>query len=261
MHLLVSCASPLDARAAVDGGAGIVDAKDPSRGALGAVTVDTFRRLAAAVAGRRPLTAAMGEPESAASVEADARMFARLGARLVKVGFARGLDRSTVVALARAAVDGAGSCGAGVVLVAYADRPEEGLSSAMLLDVASSAGAAGVLLDTTDKRGPRLTGLVSAAALTAWVERAHQRSLTVALAGRLRADDLPTVRRCGADVAGVRGAACTGGRAGVVDVARVRDLVHACTTQDEGRRRVRENSASQRLRADAGPRTRQSPSG
>jgi uncharacterized protein (UPF0264 family) len=228
MHLLISCASPLDAGAAVDGGADIVDAKDPAMGALGAVTFDTFRELAAAVAERRPLTAAMGDAGSPASVEADARMFARLGARLVKVGFARLDDVSTVLTLARAAADGANDGGAGVVLVAYADRAHEGVSSAMLLDVASSAGAAGVLLDTADKRGPRLTELVSPAALAAWVERAHQRSLTVALAGRLRADDLPIVRQCGADVAGVRGAACTGGREGAVGVVRVRALLDAC---------------------------------
>jgi uncharacterized protein (UPF0264 family) len=228
MHLLISCASPLDAGAAVDGGADIVDAKDPAMGALGAVTFDTFRELAAAVAERRPLTAAMGDAGSPASVEADARMFARLGARLVKVGFAGIHDLSTVLTLARAAVDGAHDAGAGVVLVAYADHQHESVSSAMLLDVASSAGAAGVLLDTADKRGPRLTELVSPAALAAWVERAHQRSLTVALAGRLRADDLPIVRQCGADVAGVRGAACTGGREGAVGVVRVRALLDAC---------------------------------
>jgi uncharacterized protein (UPF0264 family) len=261
MELLVSCASPLDARAAVDGGADIVDAKDPSRGALGAVTFDLFRDLARAVAGRRPLTAAMGDAESPAAVEADARMFARLGAQLVKLGFAGHDDMAAIHALARAAVGGAHDGGAGVVLVAYADRSHEGVTPATLLDVASSAGAAGVLLDTADKRGRRLTEWLAPAVLAAWVEQAHQRSLTVALAGRLRADDLPIVRHCGADVAGVRGAACTGGRDGVVEVARVRGLLAACATDNQRGRRVRENLASQWLRADVGPGTRQSSSG
>jgi uncharacterized protein (UPF0264 family) len=261
MHLLVSSASGADAGAAVDGGADIVDAKDPGAGALGAVTFDVFRAITAAVAGRTPVSAAMGDAASPASVEADARMFASLGARLVKVGFAGITDDDDARTLAEAAVKGARSGGAGVVLVAYADRQYEAVSPATLLDVASSAGAVGVLLDTADKRGPRLTELVSTAALTAWVERAHRRSLTVALAGRLLAGDLPIVRQCGADVAGVRGAACTGGRGGVVEAARVRALLGACTQHNQRGRRVRENSAAQRLRADVGSCTRQPPSG
>jgi uncharacterized protein (UPF0264 family) len=229
MQLLVSAASAADAIAALDGGAAYVDAKAPAAGALGPVTFDVFRVIAAAVGGRRPLTAAMGDASSPASVETDAQMFASLGASLVKLGFDGITVPSDASALADAAVNGARRHGAGVVLVAYADRTHEAVSPAALLDVASSAGAAGVLLDTADKRGPRLTELVSPAWLTAWVARAHRRSLTVALAGRLQAGDLPIVRQCGADVAGVRGAACRGGREGVVEAARVRVLLDACT--------------------------------
>ena len=96
-------------------------------------------------------------------------------------------------------------------------RPPWRCRPATLLEVASTAGAAGVLLDTADKSGPRLTELVSPAWLTDWVALAHRRSLLVCLAGRLRAEDLPIVRRCGADVAGVRGAACDGGRGGRIE--------------------------------------------
>jgi uncharacterized protein (UPF0264 family) len=261
MRLLVSTASPADACAAVDGGADIVDAKDPAAGALGAVTFDVFRDIAAAVGGRRPLTAAMGDARSPASVETDARMFASLGAVLIKVGFAEITSASAARcsprprSTARAAAAPASCC------VAYADRLHEDVSPAALLDVASSAGAAGVLLDTADKRGPRLTELLSPASLAAWVERAHRQSLTVALAGQLRAGDLPIVRQCGADVAGVRGAACTGGRGGAVEAARVRALLDACTGDNTRGRRVRENLTSQWLRADAGSGTRQPPSG
>src|SRR6185503_16376937 len=118
----------------------------------------------------------------------------------------------------------------GVVLVAYADVPHAAVTPIALLDVASASGAAGVLLDTADKRGPRLTELTTLAWLTEWTALAHRRSLSVALAGRLRAEDLPIVRRCGADVAGVRGAACEGGRSGCIVAANVRGLRAACRT-------------------------------
>jgi uncharacterized protein (UPF0264 family) len=261
MRLLVSAANAADAAAALEGGAAFIDAKNPAAGALGAVTLDVFHAITDAVSGRRPVTAALGDAVSPASVETDARMFALLGAQLVKVGFAGITDVAAVATLARAAIDGARSGGAGVVLVAYADRVHESVSPLALLDVASSAGAAGVLLDTADKCGPRLTELIPPASLRAWVDRAHRQSLTVALAGRLRADDLPIVRECGADLAGVRGAACTGGRGGVVEAARVRALVDACMDHNQGGRRVRENPAQEWLRADAGSGTRQPSSG
>ena len=230
MRLLVSAASVADALAAIEGGADIVDAKDPDAGALGAVSPDVFRSIVAAVDGRRPVTAALGDARCPVSVETDARMFAALGASLVKVGFVDGTDTDTALALATAAVRGvsAGAPMSGVVLVAYADVSHAAVSPRTLLDVASAAGAAGVLLDTADKSGPRLTALATLAWLTEWTGAARRRSLTVALAGRLRAEDLLTVRHSGADIAGVRGAACEGGRSGRIEAAKVRGLRQAC---------------------------------
>jgi uncharacterized protein (UPF0264 family) len=157
-------------------------------------------------------------------------MFAALGASLVKVGLAGTTDASEALVLASAAVSGArtGASAAGVILVAYADAQQAAVSPRALLDVASAAGAAGVLLDTADKSGPRLTTLATLARLTEWIGDAHRRALTVALAGRLRAEDLLIARRSGADVAGVRGAACEGGRSGRFEAARVRGLRRAC---------------------------------
>ena len=232
MRLLVSAASAADAAAAVAGGADVVDAKDPGRGALGPVSPATFAAIVATVAGRRPVTAALGEALEPSTIEESARNHAALGASLVKIGFAGIPDLRLAHNLAAAAVRGAvrGHADARVVLVAYADAPAATVSPMTLLEVASTAGAAGVLLDTADKSGPRLTELVSPAWLTDWVALAHGRSLLVALAGRLRAEDLPIVRRCGADVAGVRGAACEGGRGGRIEAARVRGLRGAFET-------------------------------
>jgi (5-formylfuran-3-yl)methyl phosphate synthase len=229
MRLLVSAASAADAAAALEGGADLVDAKEPSAGALGAVSPRTFASIVAAVAGARPVTAALGDAASPASVEADARMFAALGATLVKIGLSRAPTVADAHVIAAGAVRGAGGT-AGVVLVAYADMPHAAVSPIALLDVASASGAAGVLLDTVDKRGPRLTQLATLAWLIEWTGQAHRRSLSVALAGRLRAEDLPIVRHSGADVAGVRGAACEGGRNGFITADAVRGLCSVCHT-------------------------------
>jgi uncharacterized protein (UPF0264 family) len=51
----------------------------------------------------------------------------------------------------------------------------------------------------------------------------------MALAGALRAEDLPAVRDTDADIAGVRSAACRDSRrSGSLDAVRVRALIAAC---------------------------------
>jgi (5-formylfuran-3-yl)methyl phosphate synthase len=226
MRLLVSVATPEEASAALAGGADVIDAKDP-RFALGAVSVDMLRRIHAACASLRPLTAALGDASDEGAIERDARMTTEAGALLVKVGFAGIADRPRIATLLVAAVRGArASRSGGAVAVAYADANRvASLGPAAFVDVAARAGAAGVLLDTADKSGPGLRTLMSAAALAAWVARGHEAGLFVALAGKLVEDDLPYLRDTGADIAGVRGAACDGQRTGHVSAEKVRRLV------------------------------------
>jgi hypothetical protein len=114
---------------------------------------------------------------------------------------------------------------AGVVAVAYADADRVGsLDPASVVEAASRAGAVGVLVDTADKSGPGLRALMNGSALDAWIDAAHRRKLLVAVAGQLTALDLDYVRESGADIAGVRGAACEGGRKGYVSADKVRAL-------------------------------------
>jgi (5-formylfuran-3-yl)methyl phosphate synthase len=262
MELLVSVTSAADARAALSGGADIIDAKNPAAGALGAVSLEQFHRIVGAVAGARPVTAALGDAAEASMLERSAHAFAAAGASFVKVGFAGVSSASRVEALLAAAVRGAvefGRVGAdpcvgpgadtrvrpytegcavaqtSVIAVAYADADRAGsIAPDRLVETAAVAGARGVLLDTFDKTGGGLFDLVSPRQLAAWVAAAHDENLLVALAGKLTADDLCVVRDLGADVAGVRGAACDGGRTGHVTADRVRLLRSACDVKPAG---------------------------
>jgi uncharacterized protein (UPF0264 family) len=224
MDLLVSVASADEVSAALAGGADFVDAKDPQSGALGAVSSAVLRDIYAAVGGARPVTAAIGDATDEAAIERTAFEFAAAGASFVKVGFAGIASVSRVGALAAAAQRGvAGACG--LVLVCYVDAERSSsLGISALVDVAARAGARGVLLDTADKSGPGLCALLDPPALAAWVSRAHESGLFAALAGRLALEDLPRLRDTGADIAGVRGAACEGGRIGRVSTDKVRRL-------------------------------------
>jgi uncharacterized protein (UPF0264 family) len=227
MRLLVSVANATEASAALVGGADVIDAKDATAGALGAVSLDAFSEIRDVVGGARLLTAALGDASDEASVERSAHAYVAAGAVLVKVGFAGMVNPFRVGAILSAAVRGAeaGNHKAGVVAVAYADADRvASIPTDPLVDVASRAGAQGLLLDTADKTGPGLRGLVTPIALAQWVGKAHDAGLLVALAGQLTVDDLSFVREAGADIVGVRGAACEGGRNGRVTAERVRQL-------------------------------------
>src|SRR5438067_683406 len=61
MQLLVSVRSQAEALAALAGGAGLIDIKEPAHGALGRADTEVIQEIAAAVAGMRPVSAALGE--------------------------------------------------------------------------------------------------------------------------------------------------------------------------------------------------------
>jgi (5-formylfuran-3-yl)methyl phosphate synthase len=261
MRLLVSFASEADVPAALMGGADIIDAKNPGSGALGPVSNAVLREIHVACAGARPVTAALGDAKDEAAIEHAARDFCAAGTALVKIGFAGIASAARVESLLAAAVRGAkrseggkantpsqrgisALCESGVVAVAYAE-PEHAacLAHAALVVAAARAGAAGVLLDTADKSGPGLRHLLDGATLAAWVAGAHEMGLFVALAGKLTLDDLSFAHEVGADIAGVRGAACEAGRSGRVVIEKVRALRARCDVIDR--------EVEVRLKADA----------
>ena len=226
MRLLVSVRDAHEAHSALDGGADLIDAKDPLMGALGPVSLEELERICTAVSGRRSVSAALGDAMDEPGVRRTSQTYASRGATFVKIGFSGIRDRRVVAQLIRAAVNGAQASGSrcGVVAVAYADAQPTTIAPEAVVDAAAEAGAIGVLLDTTDKDGPGLRQVMTARALHEWASDAHDAGLLVAIAGRLTSADLPFVRDAGADIAGVRGAACEGGRGGSVVADKVRLL-------------------------------------
>lgn len=260
MRLLVSVATPHEAAAALAGGADVIDAKDPTF-ALGAVPLHVLRQIHVTCAGMRPLTAALGDANDEAAVDRAAGLATAAGASLVKIGFAGIADHARVSTLLTAAVRAAAAHGGGVIAVAYADADRAAsLGPAVFPEIAAHTGATGVLLDTADKQGPGLRALLPAPALAAWVARAHDARLLVALAGRLQADDLAFVRDAGADIAGVRGAACDGARTGRVSAEKVRQLVRLVGPAGSGANPTGfDPQLTISWQASAGPRIERSP--
>jgi (5-formylfuran-3-yl)methyl phosphate synthase len=233
MKLLVSVVDAGEARAAAAAGADIVDVKNPAEGSLGAPSPAVVGDVRAVVPAEVPVSAAIGDMPNLPGTAALAALgAARSGATYVKVGLWGASTEEDAVVLLRAVRDGvANAPGAVVVAAAYADArraAQAPLAPELLPRVAGAAGVGVCLLDTAIKDGRGLLEWLSDDALASLVAEAHAAGLQIGLAGALRAEDLPVVRGTGADIAGVRSAACADDRrSGTLDAARVRALVAA----------------------------------
>ncbi len=225
-RMLASVTGVAEAEIALAAGADIIDLKDPSRGALGAVDPAIVRATVAAVAGRCPVSAVTGDlPMDPVAVRQAVEAMAATGADFVKIGifpagdFQGGDPIATIAALKPLAGR------ARLIAVMMADRAPD----FSFLPVLASAGFAGAMLDTADKSGGRLLEVISLSRLKAFVEAARAEGLLVGLAGSLEAPDIPRLLVLAPDVLGFRGALCGApGRAGVIDrhaAAAIRALI------------------------------------
>lgn len=213
--LLVSVRSGDEARAALAGGADLIDVKEPTRGPLGAASPSVIREVLATVDGRVPVSAALGEwlDWSGWAVPP--------GVRYAKWGLAqlKALPGGVLQAIRRT------DCATFPVLVAYADHLRaDSPDPAWLAVAAVRFKFPAFLLDTAVKDGSTLTDWVAPARLARIRFDLGDAGVAVALAGSLDADGVRRLGPLEPDWFAVRGAACDGGRTGSVSAARVRQL-------------------------------------
>jgi uncharacterized protein (UPF0264 family) len=232
MRLLVSVADVAEARVAVEAGVDIVDVKNPAEGSLGAPAPGVIERVREIVPRERPVSAAIGDlpglPGTAALAALGA---ARSGAAYVKVGLWGTSTADEAVAVLRAAREAVAGVAA-VIAGAYADAervPSGPLPPAAVVAAARRAGVGGCHYDTAVKDGRGLFEWLDPEELAALVAEGHAAGLEMALAGALRVEDLSLVRATGADIAGVRAAACRDGRrTAPLDAERIGRLRAVC---------------------------------
>lgn len=227
MKLLVSPASIEEAVEAVKGGAGIIDVKNPKEGSLGANFPWTVEGIKEILPEGVELSATIGDLDyKPGTASLAAYGLAKLGVDYVKAGFFGIKDIGQAEDMAenlKKATDGAK-----LVLAGYADYKNVGSISPLLLpEVASKAGAYGVMIDTARKNGNTLFSHLSEAELQEFIDDAHDRGLIAALAGSLGFDEVLKLKEMGADIAGVRGAVCTNGDrvSGSISREKVQKLV------------------------------------
>ena len=224
VDLLVSIRSQAEAEAALAGGADLIDVKEPAHGALGRASVETIAAVVAAVAGRRPVSAALGE------LLREPRPPAVRGLSYVKWGLAGysgqpGRDwRRDLEAAERVRRQ---DPGCRVVAVAYADGQRAAAPPVEEVAAFVRRRPGGVLLlDTWEKgSGRTLLDWLNVAELDRLCRRCRAAGARVALAGSLGPEQIRQLLPLGPDWIAVRGAACAGDdRARAVSADRVRAL-------------------------------------
>lgn len=231
--LLASVTSVAEALAALDAGADLIDLKNPAKGALGALPPETLRAVVNVVAGRRPLSATVGDlPMQPDLLLRRVELTAQSGVSMVKLGlFGAAGHIACIEALAPLA-----RSGVRLVAVLFADQAPDML----LLPWLARNGFYGVMLDTAHKEGGGLRQWLSMAELAGFVAAARSEGMISGLAGSLREEDIPVLGALAPDYLGFRGAICRQGRrVAALDpqrLQRVRALLRTCgSVHDEAR--------------------------
>lgn len=221
-RFLVSVRSASEVDAALEGGAQLIDLKEPDLGPLGRAEVAVWQAVLDRVPPWVPVSAALGElhefEPAAGSIPAAA--WRRL--TYVKLGLsAAPADWADRWAALRTRL----GPGPRWIAVVYADHEAASAPPpAAIIEAGIAARCAGILVDTW-KKGHSSPLDPSWSVL---LEPARRAGLLVALAGGLDAPDLPRLAALAPDIVAVRGAACErGDRLAGIDPSRVAALSDA----------------------------------
>jgi uncharacterized protein (UPF0264 family) len=227
--LLVSVRSPQEAEAALAGGAHLIDVKEPGHGSLGRAGDQVIAMVLERMAGRRPVSAALGELLDRLPPARDPRL------AYVKWGLAGCGPRGHGAWQPFLASELSQPGNPRTVVVAYADwQCARAPEIAEVIAFACRTPGNVLLLDThckdpdtlTKDRRPTLLDWLAPEEIVALCRQCHGAGVRVALAGSLGLAEIEALRSAEPDWFAVRGAACKGGdRQGTVDADQVRRLV------------------------------------
>jgi (5-formylfuran-3-yl)methyl phosphate synthase len=213
LKLLISPKNEKEAAEAAAGGADIIDVKNPNEGPLGASFPWIIQRIRQATPANIEVSCTVGEsPTLPASMALASLGAAATGVNYIKAGLNGLKTAENAVHLMRGITRAAKEYNSAIKVVAsgYADAARTCTVDPLVVPkIAYEAKADIAMLDTAVKDGKNLFEFLTKTQLKGFVDAAHGYGLKAALAGSLRKEDLADVNALGADVAGVRGAACT----------------------------------------------------
>jgi uncharacterized protein (UPF0264 family) len=190
-----------EAKAAIAGGADIIDAKNPKEGPLGANFPWIIKSIRAIAPCNVEVSCTLGDlPNLPGSVALAALGAASLGVNYVKVSLYGVRTVKDAVFMMQNAVRSVKDFNP-LIMVVAAGFPKVAYESKC--DVA--------MLDTAIKDGKSLFNNLDIGQLKEFVDQTHKYGLKAALAGSLKKEHLPKLDKLGVDIVGLRSAACTNG--------------------------------------------------
>lgn len=227
MKLLVSPINVEEARICKQGGADIIDVKNPKEGSLGA-NFPWMIEAVKKIAGTIPVSATIGDFQYKPGTASLAALGAAVaGAEYIKVGLydiqTREQARDMLVNIVRAVKDF--DRHKKVVAAGYSDYKRiNSISPFELHSVGAQAGVDVVMMDTGIKDGRSTFEFLTEQELIEFVARAKQYNLQTAIAGTIKFTDIPSLKRISPDIIGVRGCVCGGDRASTIKRELVEQL-------------------------------------
>jgi len=180
----------------------ILDMKDPSKGALGALNVEIVTEIVALINGRCQTSATIGDlPMQADIISSAMNAMARSGVDYVKIGLFPDEGLVQCITDLKSTVE---ALDIPVIAVMFADK-------ALKVDVVSllkESGFHGVMVDTAIKNGQHLLDHWDSSELKAFVSSVNQKNMLCGLAGALRVENIETLKSLNADYLGFRSALC-----------------------------------------------------
>lgn len=228
MKLLISPINPEEAIAAYEGGADIVDVKNPKEGSLGANFPWVIKSVKESINSGKPISATIGDFNFKPGTASLAALGAAVaGADYVKVGLydvqteEQALEMLTNITKAVKDFDPEKK----VVASGYSDYERiNSIDPQLLPAVGLMAGVDVVMVDTGIKDGRSTFEFMDEEDLTRFTGAIREVGLESAIAGTLKFEDLPVLKRIQPDIIGVRGMVCGGDRSSCIKAELVDKL-------------------------------------
>jgi uncharacterized protein (UPF0264 family) len=212
VKLLISPQNSKEAIEAIAGGADIIDVKNPKEGPLGANFPWVIKEIKQLIPKNVELSCTIGEAsELPGTMSLAAYGTALLGVDYIKVGLSGIQTVQKATYLLENIIHAVKMCNSEIKVVAagYGDYTRaHSIEPQLVIQAAAATKADIVMLDTAIKDNKNLFTYQTTQQLETFINTAHKHNLGVALAGSLQTQDLPLVKKLGADFVGLRGAAC-----------------------------------------------------
>ena len=213
-QLLISVKNIEETQLALDAGVDIIDLKDPTNGALGALDLETSIAIVKLVNGNRPISATVGEHhESLQAMVLAIKQRAIINVNIIKIAVSDYFYQVNFVD----EMLNLSQIGIKIVAVFFADN----VIDFSLLPRLRQAGFYGAMLDTQHKQYD-LFSLQNKQALYYFVQSCQQHQLISGLAGSLKPQYIEALLETNATYIGFRGGVCNNlDRKSALDLAKL----------------------------------------